>query len=1027
MLRGSSGWSNRVESLEHQIGMNWRAAIRWVALTLMMLGALPASAIRQFDSSDGLLRNSAKSIVRDDLGYLWFAADSGLNRFDGQRFTAPPMAIADALKGITITTIASDGHILWIGTRSAGLLRVDLRLEQVTAFLPQKGGLPATAIQAIAIDDQHVVWLGTDGAGVVSLDMSSGSPRYRQFLPSAKGLPHVRVWSMAVANDGTVLAGTQAGAARLSSGADHFERVTLPEPFPNGGEINIEEFIDDGSGGYWIGTWDHGLFHADADGVRRIPREDTRASSRVTSIALMDGEPMVGFDTGIARYASDCDCLRSIALSSSHDDSSQLAFVRSLLAVEDGSVYVGTWANGAFKVPPNTTVFRSLPALQAVDTELMTRSVQSVLEDRNGVLWLGGYGSGLQRSVHPLGDAPVAMQHLPIEGNSHTGARVIWVMREDRDGRLWVGSDAGVDRLDPRKNRWQHFAADQAEGGLPGDGVRDLLELPSGEFLVATSSGLARIDGADHVHKIRFAEPGPSEAMAHTINAMARDLHGRIWLATYHGVYVLGPDLHVLKSIKRPQLFHDLVRDLKIVGNGKIYLAAGHLCTLDSRLSDLGAATPNCNEHELGLPDGDIQAIEADRDGTIWLSSQHGLRRLVPGSAVVQAYHANDGLLTDAFVQGASYSGASGRMYFGTAYGLQMFDPHAAIAPQQQLIPLLSQVRVDGRSLGATDIGVAGYLDASPPYAAHLRLPADQREVVLGFDLIGASRADQHLQFRVDGLQGWASAADAEVGNFLNLPAGDRAIYVRTVENGVPDSNERKVLALHVAPFWWERSIVQIVALFAIVLMAWMMYRRRILGIRNNERWLMEQVRLRTGEIEQQKSDLAQANQKLYELSIRDGLTGAFNRRHSLEEARRILRSEREHPVCIALIDLDHFKSINDRFGHIAGDEALRAFARLLKSQAGPGDVIGRYGGEEFICLLYDRDIAQSSHWANQLLVRLRSEQIAGPNCEIRITASIGLVAIKHDAELPLEVWIARADAALYRAKENGRDQMLMG
>ena len=89
--------------------------------------------------------------------------------------------------------------------------------------------------------------------------------------------------------------------------------------------------------------------------------------------------------------------------------------------------------------------------------------------------------------------------------------------------------------------------------------------------------------------------------------------------------------------------------------------------------------------------------------------------------------------------------------------------------------------------------------------------------------------------------------------------------------------------------------------------------------------------------------------------------------------------------------------------------------------------MFGRYGGEEFFCLLFDRDIHQAKHWADTLLARVRSAQVAGPNCEIRITASIGIVAIDPQAELPLEIWIARADAALYRAKANGRDSVLIG
>ena len=1017
----------RLKSPDYQIGTMVRVVLQRATLAMLALCATSATAVRQFDSEDGLLRNSAKTIVRDDLGFLWFAADSGLNRFDGRRFTAPPAAIARALEGVTITAMASDGHVLWIGTRSDGLRRVDLRLEQVSAFPPGEGGLPSTAIQVIAVDRAQSVWLGTDGAGVVHLDASAATPRYRQFLPTAEGLPHVRVWSIAVDDDGTILAGTQTGAARLRAKASEFERMTLPPPFPKGGQVNIEEFIGDGADGYWIGTWDYGLFHAGSTGVRRIMREDTSASSRVTSLALVDGEPMVGFDTGIARYASECDCLRSIGLTSAHGGGSQLAFVRSLLALDDGNVYVGTWADGAFHVPPNTAVFRSLPVLQGVDPGLMTRRVQSAFEDTDGILWLGGYGSGLQRSLQPVGKTPMAIELVPITSNRHSGARVVWAIGEDRERRIWVGSDAGVDRFDRGTNVWRHFGADPAGGGLPGDGVRDLLELPSGEWLVATSSGLAIIDGADKVRQIHFAEAGSTEAMAKTINALARDVHGRIWLATYHGIHVLGPDYRLLKAIRRPQIYQNVVRDLKNVGDGTIYLAAGLLCSIDARQSNLGAVSANCDKHPPGLPVDDIQAIEADRDGTIWLSSQHGLRRVVPGMPRVQAYHASDGLLTDEFVQRASFAGASGNLYFGTAYGLQVFDPRAVTPPRQTLVPLLSKVSLNGRVLGAADIGDAGMLDAAPPYARQLRLPPGQREIVLGFDLMGAQRPDQRLQFRIEGLQDWVSAADAEVGNFLSLPSGERGVHLRVVEDGVPAEVEHRALALRVAPFWWERPLVQALGLVIILLVAWLLYRQRILGIRNNGRRLMEQVRLRTGEIEKQKSDLALANHKLYELSIRDGLTGVLNRRHSLEEARRILRNEHEHPVCLALIDLDHFKSINDRFGHIAGDEALRAFAGMLKSLAGPGDVIGRYGGEEFVCLLYDRDIAQASHWANQLLMRLRNAQIAGPNCEIRVTASIGLVAIKHDAELPLEVWVARADAALYRAKENGRDQVLFG
>ncbi len=997
---------------------------RGLLLLAALLAAGPAIAVRRFDTRDGLSQNTVNAIARDDLGFLWFASDSGLNRFDGRRFAPPPAAIAAELDGFAITALAADGAILWVGTRRDGVKRVDLRREQVVSIRPSSQGLPDAAVRAIVIDGQGNVWLGSDGAGVVRIAWNEGAPQFARYLPEAGGLPHARVWTMAIDGD-SVLAGTETGAARLLPGSVRFEPLNFPAPFPNGGSANIEEIAGDGHGGYWIGTWDDGLFHVDHQGVHAIGIAGRGSSQRVTSLVLVDGLPIVGFDTGIARYQADCACLHPIPLSTTSEGIAQRAFVRSMLALADGGVFIGTWFHGAFHVPPNATVFRRVQPLQPPGTELASERVQSVLEDRHGHVWLGSFGAGLQRSRAPIGSGPLQLEQVSIPSNTRPGANVIWVIREDRLGCVWVGSDAGLDRYDPDTQRWKHFAV--AGDGLPGPGVRDLLELDDAGFLVATSSGLALIAADDSVKTLRFAPAGPNRAQADTINAMHRDAHGRLWLATYDGVLVLDAQYRLLHAYREPDLTRGQVRDLHAAADGEMLLAAGRLCRIDTRIVELGSLKPVCSGRADGIPDDGIQAIERSIDGALWLSSLHGLRRLLEQPAQVQAFHVADGLLADEFGQSASHAGASGHLYFGTADGLQVFDPRLVAMPRGMLVPLISDIRVGGRSLGAGDIGPQSRLDAAPPYARTLTLLPGTRQLMLGFSLLGASRNTQKVEFRIDGLQDWLPAADGGIGSYLNLPAGGFDLYLRTIEDDVNVGAEHLALRIHVAPFWWERRSVQISAVLLLLLGAGLLYHGRMRVLRSRERWLSNEVKLRTREIEQQKSELALANQQLYELSIRDGLTGVFNRRHSLEEARRILRSEREREICIALIDLDHFKAINDRFGHIAGDEALRSFARWLKDQAGLGDVLGRYGGEEFFCLLFDRDIHQAKHWADTLLARVRGAQVAGPNCEIRITASIGIVAIEPVAELPLEIWIARADAALYRAKANGRDSVLIG
>jgi diguanylate cyclase (GGDEF)-like protein len=999
-----------------------------LAWALLLLGlAATADAVRRYDTRDGLQQNSVNAIAQDELGFLWFGSDTGLNRFDGRRFLAPPAAIAADIDGIAISALLAEPGVLWVGTRRDGLKRIDLRAERVAALRPGADGFPNAGITAMARDASGQLWCATDGAGVLRLRWRDGGFELRHFEPAASGLPHPRAWSITTHGD-TVLVGTELGVARLRADGEGFDAVRLPAPVPAQGAVNIEEIAVAPDGAWWLGTWDHGLFRVADDAAAAIPLGTDAGGARVTSLVLVDGQPLVGFDTGVARYDPRCACLRPVPLSSNLDGLTQHAFVRALAPLADGGFFVGTWFNGVFQVPANAAAFQRLLPAHPAGSELASERVQAALEDRGGHLWVGSFGAGLQRSRAPLPQRPVVLEPVPQAGNDAVGASAIWVIREDRAGRIWVGSDGGLDRYDPHSGDWTNFPYRRDLAALPGPGVRDVLELGDGGFLVATSSGLAMIDAHDRVTPIAYARPGPNEALARTINAMRRDRDGRLWLATYDGLQVLGPDYRWLHTIDHPDLPRGLVRDLLMQPDGRLWVAAARLCRIDTRAEQLDSVRPNCLGAEAGLPEDGIQAVEAGSDGAVWASSLQGLYRLAPEQSEAQSFFVGSGLVSDEFGPGASHAGRSGRLYFGSPAGLQVFDPREVLLSAQPPRPVLTEVRVAGQPVRALPATAAGpRLDAAAAYARELVLPPGARQASFGFSLLGARRERQSIEFRIEGLHDWLPVAADTLTSHANLPAGDFRLLVRAADRASRVRSERPLLAIRVLPYWWERREVQWGGLLLLACTLFLGYRKRLRVLHQRERRLSELVTTRTREIEQQKAELALANRQLYELSIRDGLTGVFNRRHALDEARRVLLGASAQPLCLALIDLDHFKAVNDRFGHVAGDEVLRSFADWLKAQTGPGDIVGRYGGEEFLCLLHDQDIVQARHWAERLLAHVRDTDIAGPSCEIRITASIGLVAIDPRAALPLEVWIARADAALYRAKANGRDGVLVG
>jgi len=163
--------------------------------------------------------------------------------------------------------------------------------------------------------------------------------------------------------------------------------------------------------------------------------------------------------------------------------------------------------------------------------------------------------------------------------------------------------------------------------------------------------------------------------------------------------------------------------------------------------------------------------------------------------------------------------------------------------------------------------------------------------------------------------------------------------------------------------------------------------------------------------------------------SIRDPLTGLFNRRYMEETLERELRrAERtQRPLCVAMLDLDHFKEFNDTFGHEAGDVLLSELGRFLRTAIRSGDVACRYGGEEFFLIMpelaaqdVERRFDQIRDAVKRLHVTYRGQSIPG------VTVSAGVATFPEHGAAGDEL-IRIADAALYRAKGAGRDRLVLG
>lgn len=192
--------------------------------------------------------------------------------------------------------------------------------------------------------------------------------------------------------------------------------------------------------------------------------------------------------------------------------------------------------------------------------------------------------------------------------------------------------------------------------------------------------------------------------------------------------------------------------------------------------------------------------------------------------------------------------------------------------------------------------------------------------------------------------------------------------------------------------------------------------------IQNGNQALQARLQASRTEIETLRDDLRAAQEN----SVRDALTDVYNRRYFDEKISSLVSSSKRGQACLLMVDIDHFKSFNDRLGHQMGDQVLRIVAGSLKSCVGGHQTVARYGGEEFSIVLENTPLEEGAEIAERVRRTIQSRDIKKKSTGEflgRLTVSIGVAALQPIDSL--ETWIGRADKALYRSKRNGRNRVM--
>lgn len=774
------------------------AARALLVLGLFLLAPRAASEqlpLQVFTTAEGLPHNRVKRIVEDRHGFIWFCTTEGLARFDGRAFVT--YRVAEGLPVPSVNDLLPDGDDgTWVATNGGGVAlfapEASLSAGGRRFTVVPVGDTAATArVNVLLRDATGRLWAGTDG-GLFRLELD-GSRRGGSFRRVALGIASrldadVPVWALQEDAGGTLWVGTRHGLVLLSP-----DGSTRHVPIEPRGTDNVFALRCDRQGRLWVGHDGAGvLVFAPGGGALEPVRRYTPAQLGDGSVRSIhetrDGEIWLGTASGLALV----DGPRVHGYGRAQGLSG--AIVSALATDRDGNLWIGTATEGVLRLARRGFVrYREEDGLGTI--------VGGILERRDGALWVTSSGwriselrDGVFRSVRPR------FRREPRPSNWHSWQSVL----SDREGDVWVATGEGLHRFGSVA-RLEDLAAREAKAvyttadGLGGDDVSVLFEDRNGDLWIGSRGGDAPLTRWSRATG-RFQRYGPGDGLPATgsVRCFSEDGGGNLWIGFRDAGLVRrnGDGFRTMPSTDGfPTGTAGTVGALHLDATGRLWVSTSGDGLL--RVDEPAAGRPRAVRvgRDKGI-DGYLSGLTSDRQGRIYVGTSHDLWRYDPHTGHTRRYTAADGLASSDVL--AAHRDRDGVLWLGSQAGLARFVPGPDEAPRPPEVRI-GAVRVAGLARPVEDLGSA--------VVALGELDRRHNQIGIDFFSIGLPAGEVlRFQYRLEGLdQEWSRAAEARTADYARLPAGRYRFQVRALDTDGLRSPEPATVSFEIPPPFWDR------------------------------------------------------------------------------------------------------------------------------------------------------------------------------------------------------------------------------
>lgn len=1000
-------------------------------------------------TQQGLPQFSATAVEQDVEGFIWVGTQGGLARWDGYRFRnyLPIPNNFGSLPDNYVTYIYNDSrNRLWIGTNGGGLARYDPQTDSFIRVPVGATGISHITVNFITSDGHNGLWLGTRG-GLNHFQPDTGLVKqYRHDPNNPDSLPSDIVRSVVVDQQGGVWVGTSQGLVKFDAENNRFVKVHLPLDSGKVQRIVSLGLSDDHR--LWIGTFDSGAFYLDTSEPGNTPV--------VNRLWVQNSG--------------------SRELFTSNDN------IFTIKKTSNEEIWLGTYGKGIIIVNTKTLQTKWIKSEATRQSSLADNSIWSILRDRSGLIWVGSQ-RGL--SMHD----PSSSAFLTIYGGENRSHGLIGIdffsVFGFDNGDAWIGSqNHGINILEPNASQFKHITADENKlhAALPQSAIFTIHPTTDGQILTGTDKGLYIATNENYgVKHVKLSPRNPSLRIASLlqqgdqlliggpegiwetslkqiqdgvanrpawtapiankfITIMLAASDGAIWIGTSQdGIFRYDPKTQELRNLapdskNKGSLAHRNVSGILFDSRGWLWvgLQGGGL----SLLRKPNSGPPYVFEHfgkKEGLPNDLVNKVLEDKQGNIWASTDEGFVRIQPQTMKIDSFVESDGVAITGYWSNSGGRMRDGELIFGGVGGFTVIRPELVKPYDYQPPVVVTNIQLGGKTLAASHVGFVG------KQTKNIQIQADANSLVVEFAALDFSAPERNrYAYRLEGYdKNWIETDySRRLAAYTNLPPGNYRLLLRGSNRNGSWSEDHLSLSIKVLPAWFQTWWAYSLYLLLLSLLIVGVVRWRLWRLSKANKTLEQLVQERTRELELSRK-------MLEEQSLTDHLTGLRNRRYlnmvidediahvnrayQKLEGSEINRASLNVDIIFMMVDIDHFKSVNDEFGHAAGDLVLIQTTAILREAVRETDTIIRWGGEEFLIVARNANYLEAEVLAERIRMRIADHNFVLPDGKtLHRTCSIGLTTYPF---IPTSVesftWeqvVDIADQCLYAAKHGGRN-----